>query len=1017
MSSPAEEDSPVALPLMPIATLDTSVVDLVDHWSAKTPNAIAAEWKGQILTYAQLRDASLYVTQALLSRGSRPSAMIPLLTQMSLEMLPCIIGILRTGACYVPIDVVAWSKDRIEAAIEAVAPSIVVATTSTHGLRLPTTVQFHPEILNLPFECEAHFTRRLDMIRHGLSPDSLAYIIFTSGTTGKPKGVMVPHRAIHNLVSLKEGDVLKITPGKRVLLTFSVGFDGCAGIVWTTLTNGGTLVMANSSDFPERGATCQTLILTPSMLATLDPTSGFDTVEEIYLGGEASNISLIRPWITPTRHVYNSYGPSEATVAVTVARMNPHEEPILGHVIPGVKLVLVDEEMNEAEVGEIMIAGPCLATGYINNPELTAKKFIQWNGQRYYRTGDRARRTERGLEWAGRVDRLVKNRGFLINLESEVEPALLRFDAIRAATAFIWRGKMIACVQPAGVDVEELRTYLKANFDHFIVPDEILAMDNFPLTANSKVDWNALRTQLDDRLISDNANISQEGKSALDIVRKAFAEILLVPPKDLDEDSSFAKLGGNSLSAIKLSQFLRKNGYSISIGEIIKGDTLGLIHNSSKLDETSSAKIQNEQKGPVPVTDMQRLMLSQSQTHIAENFLIFKMQYVGSPAPSPSELRKAWAKVLSHHSIFRMVFDLDKWTQEDSGQIHLDSQEVFVDESQYESTVETHLQACWREGEVNTPLRLDIPYSSMSFIAVPEKKAVTVLWRVHHVLIDGFSTALLIQELAKALEGEDLAPSPDYRDYALFYQQYKKDNAKSVEKLWTPLLEPLKTMTPLQIVRPSEIPESGTLFHSDMTSTDTTKGALYAAAQNFGVSNATLVYAAWALTLRRLTGSNAASFATSASGRMVPWGPASSLVGTMQSRVPVCIATAEDKTLAEWLLELRDLLAELLEFQSLCSPLSASILSPEDFNTHFNTMVQSFLGMSASSNGWDVVDMQPPSFQLVWFVWEDGEDVVSTIQVRPGQVDPAWASKVNLLAAKSLQSLVTAQPDTKLRDL
>jgi non-ribosomal peptide synthetase component F len=211
---------------MPIATLDTSVVDLVDHWSAKTPDAIAAEWKGQSLSYAQLRDASLHVAQALLSRGSRPDAQIPILTQMSLEMLPCIIGILRTGACYVPIDVVAWSKDRIEAAIATVAPSIVVATAPVHGLQLPTTVQFHPELLRLPFSCEAHFTRRLDMIRHGLSPDSLAYVIFTSGTTGKPKGVMVPHGAIHNLVSLKEGDVIKTTPGKRVLLTFSIGFDG-----------------------------------------------------------------------------------------------------------------------------------------------------------------------------------------------------------------------------------------------------------------------------------------------------------------------------------------------------------------------------------------------------------------------------------------------------------------------------------------------------------------------------------------------------------------------------------------------------------------------------------------------------------------------------------------------------------------------------------------------------------------------------------------------------------------------
>jgi hypothetical protein len=698
--------------------------------------------------------------------------------------------------------------------------------------------------------------------------------------------------------------------------------------------------------------------------------------------------------------------------------MDPDEEPVLGNVIPGVTLVLVDEEMKEAEVGEIMIAGPCLAAGYINNPELTAKKFIQWNGQRFYRTGDRARRTERGLEWAGRVDRIVKNRGFLINLEAEVEPALLRFGTVRAATAFIWRGKMIGCVQPADVDVEKLRAYMKANFDHFIVPDELLAMGHFPLTANSKVDWSGLRAQLEDRLVSDSTLVSETGTSALDIVRLGFAQILLVSPKNLDENSSFTKLGGNSLTAIRLAQFLRKHGYSISAGEIIKLDTIGLIQNSSVVDETSSLGAQDDLSDSVPVTDSQRQMLAASQKDIAQNYIILKMQYIGSSAPSPSELLKAWVKVLSHHSIFRMVYDLDKWTQKDSGQIHLDSQEILIDESHYESTIAAHIRAYWRELEANKSLRLDIPYSSMTFIAVPECKAVTVLWRLHHVLIDGFSVALLMHDLMKALAGEALSPSPRYRDYALFLQQYKHDNTERVERLWGRILQPLKTISPLQIVRPSEVPESGAAYHSETTPTNTKRDALYAAAQNFAVSSATLVYAAWALVLRKLTASDAAAFRVSMSGRMLPWGAASSLVGAMNARAPVCTVVSEDTTLSEWLLDIHSQLTEVSELQNLCSPLPAHILSPDDYHTKFNTMVQSFLGMSASNEEWEVIDMQIPASDLVWFVYEDGEDVFSTIQIATRTADIGWAGEVNRMGAKSLQSLVTAQLGiTKLRDL
>ncbi|KAI1356552.1 putative nonribosomal peptide synthase [Xylaria sp. FL0043] len=935
---------------MTVDVLSTSVVDLVDRWSATTPSAVVAEWKGKTLTYSQLRHASLHVSQALLAAGAKPGGKVPLLTEMSLEMLPAIVGILRIGACYVPIDVAAWSKDRISSALDSVSAPVVLVTCSIKGLSLPSIVSFQTQWLTLP-EDNSHLLCKLTSIRQRIAPEHLAYVIFTSGTTGRPKGVMVPHRAIYNLVSLTEGDVMKVTPGRRVLLTFSIAFDGCAGIVWSTITNGGTLVMASSSDFPDRAATCHITIFTPSMLSTLEPSPAYNRIEEIFLGGEAPNMSVVRQWITPTRQVYNAYGPSEATVAVTVTRMDPNEEPILGEVIPGVRLVLVNEEMEEADVGEIMIAGPCLATGYINNPEITAKKFIQWKGERFYRTGDRAKRTSRGLEWAGRVDSLVKNRGFLVNLESEVEPALLRFGPVRVATAFIWRTKMIGCVQPADVNADELRKFMCASFDHFIVPDELLAMDQFPLTSNGKVDSNALRAQLDSRLACDESIPDLNGEtSAYDTVRLGFANVLLVPSADLDESSSFTKLGGNSLIAIRLSQYLLKRNFPVSIQDIVKSDTIGNIRDRAEAN-TSLSQLTDPPGSSKP-----------SQEDISKNCVIFRMRYRGSPVPSVTELRDAWTKVLSHHDIFQIRFDLDTWTQQSSGSQNWSWKEVIVSDS--------HALADLENGKL---LGLDIPHCALTFI-----------WRLHHTLIDGFSLDILLQELRVVLDGKDLPTVPRYLDYARFYQNYKTQN----------FADTLSTNTPLKIVRPSQTPTPIGVFREEATPAGIKKNEVNAVVRKLGISSATLVFAAWALALRKLTNSTGVSMSLSMSGRFLPWAAAPSLVGSMNARVPLCTQVPERMHVFEWLSQLHEQHAAVADLQNLCSPLPTSILSEEDYATHFNTQVQPFLGMSAPFQDWEISEMQPPPRDLVWYVYEQGEEIITKIIFEPRLVDQDWAGTV-----------------------
>jgi non-ribosomal peptide synthetase component F len=214
--------------------LERTVVDLFDEWAARDPGRVAVEWKDEQLTYGQLRNASLHVSQALLAAGVKPRSRVPVLTQMSLKMLPAVIGVLRVGACYIPMDAVAWSRGRIESALSDVSSSVGLITSHFPGLEFSSyvdhVVEFRTSWLRSPVtEGLDILCERLDQIRQGFRYDDLAWIVFTSGTTGKPKGVMVYHRGICSVAMVRLNDNLDVVTaekGLRSLLAYSISFDG-----------------------------------------------------------------------------------------------------------------------------------------------------------------------------------------------------------------------------------------------------------------------------------------------------------------------------------------------------------------------------------------------------------------------------------------------------------------------------------------------------------------------------------------------------------------------------------------------------------------------------------------------------------------------------------------------------------------------------------------------------------------------------------------------------------------------
>ncbi|KAH7371053.1 putative nonribosomal peptide synthase [Pyrenochaeta sp. MPI-SDFR-AT-0127] len=1007
--------------------LDGSVVDLFDNWAAKTPDRIAAEWQGELLTYSGLRTASLHVSKALLTAGVPSRARVPLLTRMSLEMLPAIIGILRIGACLAPMDVAAWSHARIQSALSELSATVAVVTTPCPELQLPVlTVNFQTEWLHAPLKITNDLNTQLDVRRKALCDDSLAWILFTSGTTGKPKGVMVYHRsvyeyAIFGMVGRNVG-----LEGMRCLLAFSVGFDGCGSVIWTTLTHGRTLVMASGPTFAEVATTCDALLLTPSMLAMLDPSS-YDRVRYIVMGAEGPSPDVIRQWITPKRKLFTTYGPTETTCNMTFGELHPDEDVTLGNLLPGFKVILVDEELQECDdYGEALIAGPGVAAGYLNNPELTAKKFIHWHGERFYRTGDLVRRRKDGqLIFAGRADSLVKNRGFLINLESEVEPALLSFPPIRLAVALKWRDKVVAYVQPANVNVEELRGYMKKRFDHFIIPDEFFAMDTFPLNANGKVDRPKLKMQREEMVTNKDDEISlHDGPiSVYEALRLAFAKCLHIPLRDLESDSSFTRLGGNSLTAIRLSHILKKHGYGVSVIQILRLDTIELLEGKLKNLWSNSKEPMGEDNrsldGAVPTTPLQRLFFARSLQNPLSCALIGVTKYIGAPltTPTAAELHDAFVKAVSAHSIFQMRFDVTNFTASPLGRLNLDWKEVSTSEIDFETACEAAEEQAWHAMKSVTRKDIEMPYFQVTCVSVPERKALAYVWRIHHLLIDVVAQYVLSQDIDRALAGEPVTPGPRMEDFARFMHTYERENMPQAIQMFEDMVKPIPASSVLQF--PSPQTPLPALENFDLIRFDAplalSKANLDKAARNLRITTSTMVYAAWSLFLRHISGWDRVGFRISLSGRTIPWPGAQSLVGCLVDSAPFSASVDPSLTVHTWLTTVHQTTLDILEFAGLALALPESIrMDPRTVTTN----VLSFLDMeSPSTPNWSYQEKQRHSYPIVWYVHSEDENVAARFEIQSDQIDLAWATEMAGVPARILEGLAKATEETLVGEL
>lgn len=563
----------------------TTLSALFDEQVAATPDAPALITGSDRLTYAELAAQVDSCANWLRQRGVGSEVVVGIMLERSAEMIVALLGVLRAGGAYLPLDP-GYPRQRLNYMIVDAQPALVIASERLR-LRLPTHV---PVVAMQNFGDELSTAERTwsPLDEHG-SVNSAAAILYTSGSTGAPKAVVLSHEGFAALAA-SLCDTFDVRPGKVVLQFFSLNFDAALWEIVLALTTGAALVVAPEDDVHTPsglGLLVKThkvthLACTPSFLDAV-PVDTFRPGLTITIGGEPSSPALVTRWSRDHRLI-NLYGPAEVTICASTSQpLLVGQPPDIGSAITGKELHVLGPELEPCgygEIGELYVGGVGLARGYLRRPALTSEKFVASpgaNGERLYRTGDLVRRQLDGtLLFVGRVDDQVKVNGVRVE-PAEVEAALRSFPAVGQAAVVLERdrhgdGFLAGHVVPVpgqSLDVDALRTHVAQVLPRALVPSALGVVAMLPLTPNGKLDRRALPSLLPERGGSGTPLVGQRASGMLALTAQLLGRSSVSPHEN------FFDLGGHSLLAIRLSQRLNEEfGVSLKLRQIFDAATL-----------------------------------------------------------------------------------------------------------------------------------------------------------------------------------------------------------------------------------------------------------------------------------------------------------------------------------------------------------------------------------------------------------------------------------------------------------
>lgn len=749
---------------------DACLHELFEAQARRTPERIAIVGAEESVSYGELDARAGLLARRLRALGVGPGDLVGVLMERSIDMVTALLGTLKAGAAYVPLDPT-YPRDRVAFMAEDARLCALVSERSLAG-HLPSDGVPTVHTDAAPSEAELD----PDALREAPMPEHLAYVIYTSGSTGKPKGVEIPHRALVNFLwSMREEPGL--ADDDVLFAVTSISFDIAALELFLPLVVGARVVLADREtasdgirlrEAIERSA-ATVLQATPSTWRMLlevgwHPPAGL----KMLCGGEPLPPELAARLLDGGGELWNVYGPTETTVWSSVARVTPDVPISIGRPIANTQIYLLDRHRNPVPIGvpgELYIGGDGLACGYLRRPELTEERFVPNPfstdpGSRLYRTGDLARfRCNGTIECLGRLDHQVKIRGHRIEL-GEIEANLGAHPNVRQAVVVArvddGASRLVAYVVPRREPhptVTELRDFLRRALPEPMIPQLFVVLDVVPLTPNGKIDRAALPSPDGARPWLD-LEYAPPGTPIEQILAAVWAGVLGLDRVGIDDN--FFDLGGDSISSVRVVARAAREGIRLTPKQIFLHQTVRQL-SAAVGDAPPVEGDRDVVTGLVPLTPIQRWFFEQdlpvpSQWNEALLLDVERLE--------PRAVERAVAALLAHHDSLRSRFirGPSGWEQavpppDDAAPF------TFVDLS---SVPGDERPAAIEATAAELHAGLDLARGPLFRVALfdrGERDPAALLLVAHHLVVDGVSWMILLDDLRSCLE--QLRERPD----------------------------------------------------------------------------------------------------------------------------------------------------------------------------------------------------------------------------------------------------------------
>ncbi|KAL3595953.1 Nonribosomal peptide synthetase 4 disrupted by TE [Fusarium poae] len=767
---------------------------------AQAQNKLAVCAWDQSLTYSELDSQSTRLASILIEAGIDVNSFVPFCMEKSYVVVVSMLAILKAGAAFVPLDY-AHPDARIRGILDDVEATIILSSPqyAERLTKLGTKVMpVSPALIQSSSSAEYHVVT--------LSAKSPCYCIFTSGTTGKPKGTIIDHSALCTGATA-HGSAMGMNESSRVLQFASHTFDASIMETLSTLIHGGTVCVPSEDERMHdiAGAINRMgvnwALLTPSVAQLIEP-SAVPGLKTLVLGGEAMSRSHVSAW-APSVQLMNAYGPSETSVVATV---NPNvtlfsSPSNIGRAVGGLCWIVdatnQDRLVPVGVVGELVIEGPILAQGYLNNPEKTAESFITnppWcskftsetspSERRFYRTGDLAKLEDDGsIEFQGRKDNQVKINGQRLEL-SEIEHHLSVNPAVHSCLAFVpssgpFKSRLVSVlslqssstlngeitgdeemriVEFAPSQLTSIRDALARHLAAYMIPSTWIIVNQIPLLPSGKLDrrhttnWvEAMKSKQHQKVLSaqdqdqtSGLTLDRDATSIETKLRAAWAKVLGIAIESVPFTRSFIRLGGDSISAMQLMAICRSSNMAVSVSQIMRSKSIVELASCVAAVEDVTQDNEEEDK-PFPLSPIQKVYFESmfaGSTHFNQSVLLETTRKI-----SAGELSAALETVIKTHSMLRARFSCadgvysQRITSDTAGSYTLASN-VGVDQLVVSRLIEESQKS------------LDIfegPLLAANIIDIEDPFNQVVFFAIHHLVVDVVSWNIILQDLETLL--------------------------------------------------------------------------------------------------------------------------------------------------------------------------------------------------------------------------------------------------------------------------